>query len=190
MSILWDGLPEYVEYEGRRYKLSPAFDNVLRMFAEIEDDRLTEINKLDIMLYYLIDGKHPLDAGLLQTVAAVLFPDTGRQPTGPKAFEYEQDAGLIYAAFRQVYGIDLQAERGKLHWLTFQSLLAGLPNGTRLGDIINIRVRPVPAANRHNAEEINRLMRLKAEYRLKSETASFQAGLARMAQYMMEQAKR
>lgn len=190
MTSLWADLPVSVEYKGREYKLSPAFDNVLRMFVEVEDDHLTEWNKLDIMLYYLLqDEGYPVEPELLEAISGVLFPP-GRHSSGPKVLDFEQDADLIYAAFRQVYGIDLQSERGKMHWLTFQALLSGLPTGTRLGEIIQIRSQPVPVATRHNAEEIARLTRLKAEYGLNSENVSFRAGLARMAEWMMEQVKR
>lgn len=48
-------------------------------------------------------------------------PDT---PEGPRAFDFRQDAAVIYAAFRGKYGIDLTEAR--LHWWQFMALLEGL----------------------------------------------------------------
>ena len=56
--------------------------------------------------------------------------DEDRQGAAPRrsdrpVYDFDQDAAYIYAAFRQVYGIDLQA--GPLHWWAFSALLTSLP---------------------------------------------------------------
>jgi hypothetical protein len=72
---------------------------------------------------------------------------------------YEQDAGLIRTAFRQVYGIDLF--RADLHWFEFTELLQNLPEGNRYEEIIGIRARPMPAPTKYNAKEREWLMQAK-----------------------------
>lgn len=47
------------------------------------------------------------------------------------------DADYIYAAFLQVYGIDLLEE--DMHWHKFSALLGSLPQGTMMTDIISYR---------------------------------------------------
>lgn len=47
------------------------------------------------------------------------------------------DADYIYAAFLQVYGIDLLEV--DMHWHKFSALLGSLPQGTMLTDIIGYR---------------------------------------------------
>lgn len=54
-----------------------------------------------------------------------------------RAVDYDLDAPLIYAAFMEVYGIDLT--EACLHWHKFRALFEGL-HGTRLNDVIGYRV--------------------------------------------------
>ena len=42
----------------------------------------------------------------------------------PRAFDFQQDAEAIYAAFWEVYGLDLST--AELHWWQFMALLEGL----------------------------------------------------------------
>lgn len=44
---------------------------------------------------------------------------------GPAAYDFLQDAGAVFAAFRRHYGMDLSRER-EMHWWQFRSLLEGL----------------------------------------------------------------
>jgi hypothetical protein len=79
---------------------------------------------------------------------------------GKRLTSYEQDAGLIRSAFRQVYRIDLY--RDKLHWLEFVELLQNLPEGNRYEDVISIRARPIPAPTKYNQHEREWLIKAKA----------------------------
>ena len=93
-----------------------------------------------------------------KALCSMLFiktPETG----GKRLTSYEQDAGLIRAAFRQVYGIDLF--RDNLHWLEFTELLTNLPEGNRYADVLGIRARPMPAPTKYNQKEREWLMQAK-----------------------------
>ena len=54
-------------------------------------------------------------------------------------YDIEHDAKLIYAGFWQAYGIDLYEQHGKLHWIKFKALLAGLPKDTRFAEVTSLR---------------------------------------------------
>lgn len=93
-----------------------------------------------------------------QALCSILFvkaPETGKK----RLTSFEQDAGLIRSAFRQVYGIDLF--RDKLHWLEFSELLQNLPEGNRYAEVLGIRARPLPAPTKYNAKEREWLMQAK-----------------------------
>lgn len=182
-------LPYDINYNGRLYRLTPAFDNVLTMFKDIEgipDHRVPEI-----MGHYLL-RKPSSDAGLLQAVTEMLFPQDGRKHK--KSMDFIQDGQLIYAAFMQAYGIDLNDQRGKLHWWKFTALLRGLPSNTRLMEVVQIRTKPMPAPTKHNAEERAQLARLKAEFALKltaeEREQQMQDGLRNVAMVMLAMAKK
>ena len=185
----YNPLPYYVEHNGKLYRLTPAFDNVLNMYDSI--DGLTDAEQLDVMLYYLTDNA-PKDIDLLKKVINVFFPHTDKKST-EKHFDFLQDSQLIYAAFYQAYGIDLATQLGKMHWWTFQALFNGLPNDTRFCQVVGIRAQKMPAPTKHNAEQRAELMRLKAEYKLrKSEEErqrDVQEGLAKIAQFLISKAE-
>ena len=80
--------------------------------------------------------------------------------------DYKKDAGLIYCAFLQGYGVDLFEMQGKLHWAKFLTLLNNIPDEARLAKVIGYRGMKLPALNSHNRQEIMHLRELKDIYRL------------------------
>ena len=60
-----------------------------------------------------------------------------------KLFSYTQDAGAIYASFKQQYNIDLIVEQGKMHWDVFKALFDGLDENTYFRRILDIRRKNV-----------------------------------------------
>jgi hypothetical protein len=108
--------------------------------------------------------KRPRNTGpVLAAVRGLLFEETPSRD-GKKVTSFEQDAGLIRAAFRQAYGIDLYKD--KLHWFEFSELLQNIPEGSRYAEVIGIRVRPMPKATKWNAEERQWLLKAKADVAL------------------------
>jgi len=54
-----------------------------------------------------------------------------------RTFDLLIDAGKIFSAFMQVYHINLRTV--KMHWWVFLELLEGLPSGTYLSSVIELR---------------------------------------------------
>ena len=189
MQEFYRELPYSVTYKGRKYDLTPAYDNVLTMFADVEG--VTEHRVPEIMGYYLLRVPSK-DTGLLQAVSAVLFPPA--KTVHQKSMDFIQDGQLIYAAFMQAYGIDLNDQRGKLHWWKFTALLRGLPSNTRFMEVVQIRTKPMPPPTKHNAQERAQLIRLKQEYALElsaeEREQQLQDGLRNMARMMLSMAKK
>lgn len=189
MQEFYRELPYSVTYKGREYDLTPAYDNVLTMFADVEG--VPEHRVPEIMGYYLLRVPSK-NTGLLQAVADVLFPPA--KTVHQKSMDFIQDGQLIYAAFMQAYGIDLNAQRGKLHWWKFSALLRGLPSNTRFMEVVQIRTKPLPKPTKHNAQERAQLIRLKQEYALQltaeEREQQLQDGLRNMARMMLSMAKK
>ena len=189
MQEFYRELPYSVTYKGRKYDLTPAYDNVLTMFADVEG--VPEHRVPEIMGYYLLRVPSK-DTGLLQAVSAVLFPPA--KTVHQKSMDFIQDGQLIYAAFMQADGIDLNDQRGKLHWWKFTALLRGLPSNTRFMEVVQIRTKPMPAPTKHNAQERAQLIRLKQEYALElsaeEREQQLQDGLRNMARMMLSMAKK
>ena len=75
--------------------------------------------------------------------------------------DWEMDAGVLYASFRQQYGIDLL--RTRLHWLEFRQLLLGLTENTALGARVRLRQldeNTLPAAERERVRRMKRQVQI------------------------------
>lgn len=167
MLSLTEKLPRAVEYRGRRFALRTEYYRVLQCFALLQEDALPE-EQVAECLRLLVKGRLrlrflPLDdrAGLLRAVLEQYVVPQKRKKQ-PKSLDFTHDAGYIYSSFLLAYGIDLTESR--MHWWKFLELLSGLPEETKLSQILSIRQRPMPKPTKYNGEERARLARLKSEY--------------------------
>lgn len=83
-----------------------------------------------------------------------------KESADQKLFDFNVDSGLLYSAFFQVYGVDLRKE--DFHWWQFMELFRGLPDGTKLSHVIEIRGRKTRKGA--SAEERLQLTKLKNAY--------------------------
>lgn len=158
---LYEHLPDSVTVNGKRKRLDLDFRNVLRMLEIMQrDDLMPEARE---WLAVRCVCRKPIP-GMLAEIRKLLFSDEPKSD-GKRVTSFEQDAGLIRAAFRQVYGIDLWT--AKLHWIEFSELLQAIPDGNRYTDTIGIRVREMPEPTKYNAKERQWLMKAKAAVALK-----------------------
>ena len=181
---------------GRRIKLYASFDRVLAFLDVLRGKSMTEDDTEKTALFLLF-GDQRLTAAeaqdALEKARAILFAEPDRGSGGPRVLDFRQDAELILAAFRQAYGIDLFREHGSLHWLEFLALLSGIPQGTRLAEVMEIRACKVPPVTKNNHEQIKALMKAKAKYAIRmseeERQAQWQAGLQNLAKQMIGSAK-
>lgn len=158
---LYERLPDTVTVGRKKVRLDLDFRNVLRMLDTLARNDLTPEAKEWLAVRCVC--KHP-PKGTLSEVKKLLFANPPKTD-GKRVTSFEQDAGLIRAAFRQVYGIDLW--RAKLHWIEFSELMQGIPEGNRYADTIGIRVREMPEPTKWNQKERLWLMKAKASVALK-----------------------
>lgn len=188
-----------ISFKGRKYRLNLAFDNVLRML-ELQSDWLFNLAQRIVLSVELLAGRKAARLPIKEQMALFKqindeFISTGK-PTKkgePRVLDFTQDAPLIYASFMQAYGVDLYKERGRMDWRYFIALFQGLPDNTRIREVIVIRKREVPAPTKHNAEEIKALLKAKAFYALdiseEEAEKTFQAGVDKFAESLLRRAK-
>lgn len=162
-------LPRSVVFKGRKYRLDLSYGTFYRVVDLMADPGLLDGIKLITALDMLVKGRHPNDPELLVAIYDLLKPE--KQPTGrgEKFMDVAQDWDYICAAFQQAYGIDLYKNK-RMHILQFMALLRGIPQVTKLSDIIRIRSAEIPAPTKGNAQYIANLQRAKAEFALRSDT--------------------
>jgi hypothetical protein len=186
--------PVLLEIGGKTYCMRPTVYNVMSAMEAMQDSELLPHDRIRLAANLLFD-KPPKDAqaAVEAVFKAINEPSPYRVPDkGVRALDYEQDANLIIAAFRQLYGIDIQRESTRMDWRTFRALMGGITADTALGQIMDIRTRELPPANKHNSEQRRDMMRLKAEYavRLRPEEQgkNYSDGLQNFARMLMQMA--
>jgi len=166
------------EYGG--YKINTDFRVVLRFFRLVEDEDLSEDDKVKTaLLMFFWDGKEAVNVSKAQMLLDYIvkyyipcgqeFEDDGSE----KTFDIDVDSGRIYSAFRQAYGIDLHKE--SLHWWDFTELMNDLPNDTKLAEVVGYRSMDVPDAKSDKKYRAF-VLRMKAMYALKKEGVNEQIG--------------
>lgn len=191
---LWERPVKRIVCGGKAYRLRPAFRRVLQCYRVMREAALSEIQKIDLCLQLLLRPLSRLrlhflngaqKAELFQRIFQELVDTGEKKASGPRTFDFDQDAGPIYAAFFQCYGLDLLGRDRNLHWWKFVQLFSGLPEDTRMMQIVSIRSRPLPKPTKYNAEERQNLLRLKSAYRLEESEQQrrerMQEGLRKMA---------
>jgi hypothetical protein len=176
MFLLYEKPPAAVEVGGKMYRLNLAFDRVLIAYSALEDTEMTFEDQLEVFLSMLVVGKLPAKEMWQSLFLSLQDILGGASPTVPKYdldgnqimtkpsktkldFSFDFDAGYIYAAFMQTYGIDLINQCGKLHWYKFISLFNGLPSETQLSRIREIRSTDLNKVKDKNAKRELRIQK-------------------------------
>lgn len=84
----------------------------------------------------------------------------GLQPV----IDYEHDGGLIYAAFMQIYGIDL-AETS-MHWHKWLALFNGLPDNCMLRKVMGWRATTPADLGKMSKDEADHIRKMKKLFEL------------------------
>ena len=161
--LLLDGLPE--EYEG--IPISADFRNMIQVDLILHDPDTSEVEKTIAALYQLYP-EIPKDIrkaveGLVWFYTRGNAPgdgkDKGAKKSAKKAFDFEQDANLIYAAFYATYGISLTTV-DFLHWWEFMALFEGLPETTLMQRVMYWRTADVAGLTKHEKNHVLKMRKL------------------------------
>lgn len=146
MNILLDDLPEAVEVNGVEYTVNFDFRTGLACILDMESSELTDEEKCILLLRRIYGDVIPEDVETAIKLA-VKFLDGGKEPPeeenpfadNKRLYSFEKDSALIYAAFQQTHGIDLQ--KVDLHWWQFLALFQDLGADTGFCNLVNLRRR-------------------------------------------------
>lgn len=183
---------DVIEYKGITIKLRLAFDVVLRSFELLRDDTFSEAEKAFIMMEMFTVNTEAIELLTIYERSKLIniiyndFIDFDKkqedesedkfvQGSAPpkKLYDFDKDAKYIYASFLFDYNIDLYEQQGRLHWVKFIHLLNNLSDKSKFKEVIGIRAAEIPAPNKYNKEERERIIKLKKIYSLENkETAA------------------
>lgn len=148
MNVLYQEFPEYLEIDGEKYPIETDFREWIRFSALVEDEEISWITKIQLMMQWFLE-KIPddLEAAIYAMgdflTAKRLYRDDPEENLNKErdlkpAFSFEEDAGCIYSAFVECYGIDLQTVH-YMHWWKFKTLFDWLPEETEIKQRIKYR---------------------------------------------------
>lgn len=165
MNILTDRLPETLSVNGEEYRINADARTCLTIMIDLASQDWTNAEKMMILYELLYRGK-PEDAeeairqGLRflncetdddeEAEADPYAEISEEKEDDPVYYSFRKDAGLIYAAFLQVYGINLS--RDALHWWEFVTLFSNLGGDTAFSNLVSLRKRV--AEHKATEEEI------------------------------------
>lgn len=164
--------PSFIELTTGRFELNYSFDNVLRWFDLIDSDLPDEAKAFRTFLMF-VGAVEATDADVA-TVFKRVSEDVSHHPYGntvesepvgkwDRAFDFELDAGAIYASFMQTYHINLLEEKGKMSWFEFKALLDGLDSESIFERIIRIRKADL---SDYKGKQLNEMVDCKEYYSL------------------------
>lgn len=148
MNLLTDPLPDTVSVEGRSFEIVTDF----RPWIEFEARLMRTDIQPEIIIHDAVKSLYVNPPEEIRRFTHALFGHLiwfyrcGR-PEKPnhhseggtfiRAYDFEQDAPMIVAAFQQAYGIDLTT--ASMHWWRFRALFEGLPDDCRICKIMEYR---------------------------------------------------
>ncbi|MXQ49518.1 hypothetical protein GRB29_09105 [Streptococcus pneumoniae] len=171
----------------KTYFLNLSFDNVMRIFEMWQDNAVPDEVKsylaLRILTGQVIEDLDPVEAIeiFMEIFEEVIQLDdneeeieydlagnvmkstnsSGEKPSKTRLYNLKHDGDYIYPSFLQAYQLDLFEQQGKLHWLKFNALLAGLPDGTKFVEVVKIRsYKPSNGESNDYIEEMKRLQKV------------------------------
>lgn len=119
-------------------------DGLELYYPEIPNDINEAINA---MLWFYECGKENIDK-----------KKSKKSGSGKKIYDYNYDAGYIYAAFFEQYHIDLAEQ--ELHWWKFSALFSALSEDCMISKIITYRVIDTKGMEKEQKAFYNRMKRL------------------------------
>ena len=135
--------PEYMEINGKDYKINTDYRVALACFKAINDKDICDLERTLVIVALLLGKNFPNELIEKAIGKCIDYLRCGHEQNTNENeidMDYEQDRGRIMASFRSCYQMDINKEN--IHWWEFNDLIEGL----KKDDILN-RVRNIRRAN-------------------------------------------
>ena len=190
-SLLTDELPRSVFIQEGTIEIDIKTDTLtaLQCLSMLDNDDIPDSVRISCVIETILAEGEEIPPDLyLDAFSAILdylkgFPVEGGTKSREPVFSYSQDHAYVVAGFRQAYGMSIE-DIHKTHWWEFQALLSGLPEGTRLSQIMRIRSMDIdPKAS--PAEKL-RIQKAKSLVRIKKRKRKGESGFDIISRGLIE----
>jgi len=157
--------PEFIEVEGKRYKLDTSYKTALRCFDVINDHSIDDTERAYAVIFLLLNEipKENQEKILKVLKKYLQCGKTEIEQQHAKDMDFRQDEKYIQSSFIYDYNIDLSTT--DMHWWKFIDLLDGLSSECILSRVRDIRTMDISIYKDLKTRE--RLMKAKYQVRLK-----------------------
>lgn len=146
-SCLSKQLPEDVEIDGKKYGIRFGYRTMIAieilMCSHVSDENKMEQS---LNLFYGNDIPENINEAINKLLwfhscgeESVQEKERGNKPKRQqkRAYDFQQDDEMIYAAFMQQYGINLhRISSNELHWWEFSALFGNLSDDTKMAKVM------------------------------------------------------
>ena len=169
-NLLIDTLPDTVEVDGSVFPIRSDFRIGILFELMISDRELSDKEKLGQMLtlYFVNEIPENLEEAIEQILDFYACGKKRRKKDSSKekrkgisspVYSFEHDDGMIFAAFFDQYGIDLN-DIEHLHWWKFKAMFDALKEDNEIVKIMSYRATDLSTIK--DKHERSRIARLKA----------------------------
>lgn len=177
LNVLYEKFPDHVLVHGVRYPIETDFREWIRFAELVEDDAVSWQIKAELMLNWYKEYPSDIESAIYALgdflSAKSLYQESEKneqnQENRKPAFSFQEDAGCIYSAFVDVYGIDLQTIP-YMHWWKFKTLFDWLPENTEIKQ--RIMYRTIDVSSIKDKEERKRVKRIQEAIALRKKVYS------------------
>ncbi|WP_316711528.1 bacteriophage Gp15 family protein [Peptoniphilus grossensis] len=177
-----DGAPKEIYVDSLKYNINYDFRYGL-LFEELMNDKsISDSEKFYLAIKLYLDNQYVenYEEAITQIFNFYLCGEKPNQKKGSKkrqnpVFSYEEDAGLIFAAFKEVYNIDLVED--KIHWWKFRALFDALPESCQFRKVVGYRAieikNEMSNSEKNFYKEMKRIYALEDKRTLEEKEADF-----------------
>lgn len=122
--------------------LKTDFKQALKFLRIVDDKELDDEQKAELIIkvFFWRLPDHPEHCWKI--IERHIQGPEGPGDGGERRFDWNIDHGRLYASFLQAYGLDLRS--AEMHWWTFLELFKGLPKGTAVMEVMELRGKEIP----------------------------------------------
>lgn len=141
MNLLIDGAPKEIYIDSLKYNINYDFRYGL-LFEELMNDKnISDSEKFTLAVKLYLNNQYVenYEEAITQIFNFYLCGEEPKKSTKKQnpVFSFKEDAGLIFAAFKEVYNIDLVED--KIHWWKFRALFDALPDTCQFRKVVGYR---------------------------------------------------
>ena len=145
MNLLIDGAPKNIYIDSLKYNINYDFRYGL-LFEELMNDKdISDNERFYLVIKLYLDNQYVENYGeaITQIFNFYLCGEEPKKSTKKQnpVFSFKEDAGLIFAAFKEVYNIDLVED--KIHWWKFRALFDALPDTCQFKKVVGYRAMEI-----------------------------------------------